>query len=72
MEKQHYMAIPAKVERLGLEDVDDQVRQAVANVTLDGLRPSEQAIQLARCVANGSLSIEEALSKLRSMYAVRP
>lgn len=64
--------MPAKITRLGLQDVDDQVRQAIANVTLEGLQPSKQAVLLARAVASGAISTEEALNKLRSMYAVCP
>ena len=64
--------MPAQITRLGLQDVDDQVRQAIANVTLEGLQPSEQSVLLARAVASGELSAEEALDKLRSMYAVCP
>ena len=72
MKNRPYIAMPAKITRLGLHDVDDQVRQAIANVTLEGLQPSEQAVLLARAVASGELSTEEALNMLRSMYAVCP
>jgi hypothetical protein len=72
MKNRPYIAMPAKITRLGLLDVDDQVRQAIANVTLEGLQPSEQAVLLERAVASGAISTEEALNKLRSMYAVCP
>lgn len=72
MKKPRYIAMPTQITRLGLQDPDDQVRQALANVTLEGLQPSTQSVLLARSVATGSLSTEEALNQLRGMYAVCP
>jgi len=72
MKKVRNLSRTPRIGRLGRIDVDDQVRQAIANVTLEGLRPSDQSVSLARAVATGSMSTEEALNALRGMYAVCP
>lgn len=59
---------PCKVSRLGLSDPDDQIRQAIASVTLSGLRPTEAAIELLKAVVHGNMTSDEALEKLRSRY----
>lgn len=59
---------PFKVTRLGLADADDQVRQAVASVTLEGLKPTERSVDLVRAVATGKMTGDVALEKLRGFY----
>ncbi|MES9903359.1 MAG: antitoxin VbhA family protein [Sedimenticola sp.] len=58
-----------KVKRLGSPDANDQVRHAVANVTLEGFKLSSEAIKLAKDVATGAVSTQEAVNKLCGQYA---
>jgi len=59
---------PIQVDRIGSPDVDCQVGQAVANVTLDGLQPSKQSIALTRAVAESDMTTEDAISQLTELY----
>lgn len=70
MKLNRYMSL-IPVVRLGSSDVEDQVRQAVASVTLEGLQPSNRSVQLARFVASGQMSTEQAITALRDFYARR-
>jgi hypothetical protein len=54
--------------RLGSTDPSDRVREALANVRLDGLNPSPRAIELAYAVAVGSLTADEAVAEICSCY----
>lgn len=72
MKTEHQTTTVSKVARLGSCDVEDQVRQAVACITLDGLQPSKYSIQLARSVAEGEISSEQAISALRDLYGRTP
>ncbi|MEJ1374060.1 MAG: antitoxin VbhA family protein [Candidatus Sedimenticola sp. (ex Thyasira tokunagai)] len=60
---------PFKIVHLGSTDVDDQVCQAVASATLEGLKPTQRAIDLVQDVAAGKMSGDDALTKLRGYYA---
>lgn len=53
---------------IGSRDPDDCVRSAVANVALEGLRPSDEAIQLTRAVASGQMRAPDAVKQLRLRY----
>ena len=55
--------------RLGDSNPSAQVRQALANVTLEGLHPDPLAISLVEAMANGSMLINEATASLRHKYA---
>jgi hypothetical protein len=55
--------------RIGDADPSIQVRQALANVTLEGLHPDPLAISLAEAMANGSMRIDEAVASLCIKYA---
>lgn len=68
MKTEHQSTTVSKVARLGSGDAEDQVLQAVACIKLDGLQPSKYAIQLARSVAEGEISSEQAISALRDLY----
>jgi hypothetical protein len=57
-----------KLKRLGSEDVEDRVRQAVASVRLSGLEPSQESIELVRSLADGKLTPDEAIKKLRKKH----
>ena len=59
---------PFKISRIGLSDPDDQVRQAIASVTLSGLKPTERAVELVRAVATGKMTRETALNEMRDWY----
>jgi len=59
---------PTRVTRLGILDTEDQVRHAVASATLEGLRPSQQSIDLVRAFAAGDMTGEDVLNSLRSYY----
>lgn len=59
---------PCKTSRIGLSDPDDQVRQAIASVTLSGLKPTERSIELLKEVVYGKMTGDEALEKLHSFY----
>ena len=60
--------LPIQVYRIGSADVEDQVRQAIANVTLSGLNPSKQSIALTRAIAKGNITTEEAVIELTNFY----
>lgn len=70
MKIQHHN-IQSKVTRLGSGDIEDQVNQAIAYITLDGLQPSDYAIHLAYDVAMNLKSTEEAIAALHDFYACR-
>lgn len=55
--------------RLGSAVASEQVRQAVANVTLEGLRPSSHSLSLAHAVASGAMTADDAVAQLRAVYA---
>ena len=59
---------PCKTSRIGLSDPDDQVRQAIASVTLSGLEPTEESIELLKAVVHGKMTGDEALDKLRRKH----
>lgn len=54
--------------RLGSGDPEDQVRQAMANVTLEGLKPSKQSVELAYSVASGEITTDDAVNQLLATY----
>ena len=61
-----------KSARVRTETIDSKVRRAVANITLEGVRPSATSIALARQVASGKLTGDEAvlmLSKQRTRHS---
>jgi hypothetical protein len=61
---------PCKISRIGLSDPEDRVRQAIASVTLSGLKPSEESIELLKAVVYGKMTGDEALEKLRSSHQI--
>lgn len=56
------------IGRLGSAKPDDQIRQAMANVTLEGLKPSKLSVKLARSVASRKLTTDEAVNQLIASY----
>ena len=60
-----------QVTRLGRSDVEGRVRQAAANIRLEGYEPSARSQALVREVASGKKTHETALAEIRSWY-VRP
>jgi hypothetical protein len=56
------------VARLGRPDIEDRIRQAMANTRLEGRRPSPRSEALLRPVVTGELTYEVALSVIRSWY----
>jgi len=69
MKQQHAnITYQAKVRRLGSTDINDQVQNALANVTLEGLQPSQRAIGLARSVALGRMSADDAVQAVLCEY----
>jgi|GEM_PF-3100207 len=56
------------VGRLGSNKPEDQVRQAMANVTLEGLKPSGLSVKLAHSVALGNITTDQAVNQLISSY----
>ena len=56
------------IGRLGSAKAEDQVRQAMANVTLEGLKPSKLSVKLAHSVASGKITTDEAVNQLISSY----
>ena len=61
--------LPFQVVRLGRADAGDQVKQAAASVTLEGIRPSKHSISLARAVADGEMTTDDAVGSLHGLYA---
>jgi len=61
---------PIQVTRLGRADVEDQVRQAAANIRLEGRQPTPRAQALVRQVAAGEKSYDMALAEIRSWYVI--
>ena len=59
------------VTRLGSADVNDQVRQASANVRLEGLRPHKQALPLAHAIASGEVSTASAIEQIHAWYGCK-
>lgn len=57
-----------KILRIGSDDVEERVRQAICNVRLSGLNPSQEAIELVRSVAEGRVTPDEAVKKLMEKY----
>lgn len=57
-----------KSTRLGSVNTEDQVRQAVSSATLEGLKPSQQSIDLMKAVATGKMTGEAALASLRGYH----
>ena len=49
---------------VGTETIEDQVRRAVANIALEGVRPSMAWVKLARQFTSGKLSGNEAILML--------
>ena len=56
------------IRRLGSNIPEDQVRQAMANITLEGLKPSDLSVKLAHDVATGNITTEQAVDQLISSY----
>ncbi len=56
------------VSASGSVDIQNQIRQAVANATLEGLMPSEHSIDLIRAVASGHITGEAALNSLHCYH----
>ncbi len=59
---------PFRMTRLGRASVEDQVRQAVASVSLEGLKPTDRAVELVRAIASGEITGETALNSLRGYH----
>ena len=57
-----------QLKRLGSPDVEDQVRQAVANIRLEGLQVSARTLTLLREVASGEKTYEMARAEIRSWH----
>jgi len=60
-----------QVARLGRSDVEGRVRQAAANIRLEGHQPSVRSQALVREVASGKKTHETALAEIRSWYVRR-
>ena len=60
--------LPTEVLKLGSNDVEHQIHQAVANARLEGLQPSDHSIGLIRSVVSNKLSGKAALNSLLSYY----
>ena len=54
--------------RIGSADPEAQVRQAMANITLEGLKPSTLSVKLAHAVASGKITTNEAISQVIKSY----
>jgi len=59
---------PCQIEGIGSSDVEDQIRQAVAIISLDGLHPSKRSISLVRAVAKGEMMAKDAVRELNKIY----
>ncbi len=57
-----------KATRLGRINTEDQVRQALSSATLEGLKPSQQSIDLVKAIAAGKITREVALTSLRGYH----
>ena len=57
--------------RLGSPGVEEQVRQAAANIVLEGCKPSDLAFEKARLMASRQLTAEQVLADLRALYVSR-
>jgi hypothetical protein len=60
-----------QVARLGRSDIEGRVRQAAANIRLEGHQPSARSQALVREVASGKKTHETALAEIRSWYVIR-
>jgi len=60
-----------KVRRLGTNQAVAHARQSMANVRLEGLKPSKAGEILVTKVSNGALSADQAIAELRTRYARR-
>ncbi len=56
------------IGRLGSARPEDQVRQAMANITLEGLKPSQLSLKLAFSVASGKITTDEAVKLVIDSY----
>ena len=56
------------IERLGSGKPEDQVFQAMANITLEGLKPSQLSQKLAFSVASGKITTNEAVKLVIDSY----
>lgn len=54
--------------RIGSAEPDDQVRQAMTNITLEGLKPSAMSVKLAHAVAAGKITTDDAISQVIKNY----
>lgn len=57
-----------KAVRLGSINTSVRVQQAVANITLEGLQPSLQAVELTHKLASGDITANEAVTILCRLY----
>lgn len=62
-------APPKRGLRLGGSCAEERVRESIAIVTLDGLKPSAFAIELMYQVAEGKISADEAVAILCNLYS---
>ena len=62
---------PNRVIRLGSAQPQAQVRQAVCNVTLEGMQPTTFGVKLVQLVATGKLRTSEAVQRLNRHYGRR-
>ncbi|MCP3850561.1 MAG: antitoxin VbhA family protein [Gammaproteobacteria bacterium] len=54
--------------RIGSAEPELQVRQAMANTTLEGLKPSAMSVKLAHAVASGKITTDDAIAKVIKNY----
>ena len=54
--------------RIGSAEPEAQVRQAMANITLEGLKPSVMSVKLAHAVASGKITTNDAISQVIKNY----
>ena len=60
--------LPFRIARLGSAHAEEQVRQAVASVSLERLKPTERAVELVWAIASGEITGKAALNSLRARY----
>ncbi len=61
--------LPFRITRLGSVHIEEQVRQAVASVSLERLKPTDRAVELVRAIVSGEMTGEAALNSLRAHYS---
>ncbi|MBE0510833.1 MAG: antitoxin VbhA family protein [Chromatiales bacterium] len=60
-----------RTDPLGRADPADRFRQAMANIRLEGLKPSPKVAELALAMAEKRISPEAAIEQLHHWYASR-